>query len=337
MASPGGGTVSGEQLAEWLEAAAASIDPGELAYLALTSKIERPLQDRLAWLLHIRLPGWVVSREWRAIDIAILSAGAESPLVLLEAKAMYSFDVAWEHRAGAATYPRLMQQDIAKARALDPRASSWRVVRVRGGRRRGRPRSYVPPGGPVVSRGGRGVQAYRTRPACWMCGAFVSCAVTSGALACWAAGVRGKVTSMSRPPTGRARAVRAAPWASAMARTEDLIAYVTAHEDFPATELQEIGDELQRRQVADGEPDWVSGMWDTLMANGRRPDDGNDGNDGHLLSRTEGGACGRPDYCPAAVTGSGRAGIMPTPRPPAERGRGRFSAMGRVAARIPWP
>ena len=95
MASPGSGAVSGEEVAVWLEAAAASFAPGELAYLALTSKIERPLQDRLAWLLHTRLPDLVVSREWRATDIAILSAGAESPLVLLEAKAMYSFDVAW--------------------------------------------------------------------------------------------------------------------------------------------------------------------------------------------------------------------------------------------------
>lgn len=120
MASPGSGTVSGDQLAECLEAAAASFAPGELAYLALTSKIERPLQDRLAWCLHNRLPGLVVSREWRTTDIAVLSARAESPLVLLEAKAMYSFDVAWEHRASASAYPRLMQQDIAKARALDP-------------------------------------------------------------------------------------------------------------------------------------------------------------------------------------------------------------------------
>jgi hypothetical protein len=124
MAGPGGGTVSGEQLAEWLEAAAASFAPGELAYLALTSKVERPLQDRLAWLLHTGLPGLVVSREWRVTDTVILSAGAQSPLVLLEAKAMYPFDVAWEHRAGARAYPRLMRHDVAKARALDPHGTA---------------------------------------------------------------------------------------------------------------------------------------------------------------------------------------------------------------------
>src|SRR5258708_6045843 len=36
---------------------------------------------------------------------------------------------------------------------------------------------------------------------------FVSRAVTSGTLACWAAGVRGEITSMSRPPWGRAPGV----------------------------------------------------------------------------------------------------------------------------------
>jgi hypothetical protein len=46
------------------------------------------------------------------------------PLALLEAKAMYSFDVAWEHRACARAYPRLMRHDIAKARALDPQGTA---------------------------------------------------------------------------------------------------------------------------------------------------------------------------------------------------------------------
>lgn len=39
-------------LVENLEKAAESFAPDELAYLALTSKIERPWQDRLAWSLH---------------------------------------------------------------------------------------------------------------------------------------------------------------------------------------------------------------------------------------------------------------------------------------------
>ncbi|UYY81973.1 hypothetical protein OIT41_02535 [Arthrobacter sp. YA7-1] len=38
-------------LAQVLETAASSFAPGELAYLALTSRVELPLRDRLAWSL----------------------------------------------------------------------------------------------------------------------------------------------------------------------------------------------------------------------------------------------------------------------------------------------
>lgn len=72
MISAGIGMASAGQLAECLERAAESFAPGELAYLALTSKIERPLQNRLAWSLHTQLPGRVVSREWRSTEIARL-------------------------------------------------------------------------------------------------------------------------------------------------------------------------------------------------------------------------------------------------------------------------
>jgi hypothetical protein len=115
-------TPSPDQLTGYLERAAASFAPGELAYLALTSKIERPLQDRLAWSLHAGLPGLVVSREWRKTDIAILSADGKTPRVLLEAKAMYSFDLAWEPNASG--YPQLMAHDMAKASQLDPEGTA---------------------------------------------------------------------------------------------------------------------------------------------------------------------------------------------------------------------
>ena len=115
MTRIGGRVVSAEQLVDCLERAATCFASGELAYLALTSKIEHPSQDRLAWCLHTQLPDLVVSREWRATDIAIMTADAASPLVLLEAKAMYSFDVAWD----ASHYLRLMKDDVAKAHRLD--------------------------------------------------------------------------------------------------------------------------------------------------------------------------------------------------------------------------
>ena len=93
--------VNAGQLAQCLERAAKTFAPGELAYLALTSKIDRPLQDRLAWSLRTQLPALVVSREWRNTDIAVLSADGRSPMVLLEAKARYSFDVGWPDRPTA--------------------------------------------------------------------------------------------------------------------------------------------------------------------------------------------------------------------------------------------
>lgn len=53
-----------QELIEGLRGAAASFDPGELAYLALTSKSEHIIRDRLAWTLSTR--GHRVARDWRA-------------------------------------------------------------------------------------------------------------------------------------------------------------------------------------------------------------------------------------------------------------------------------
>lgn len=70
----------------------------ELAYLALTAKIEGPLRDRWAYALHKTLaPNYVVAREWsisgerHRADLAILVH--QSPQAIIELKAIYSFDV----------------------------------------------------------------------------------------------------------------------------------------------------------------------------------------------------------------------------------------------------
>src|SRR4051812_23233142 len=67
--------------------------PNELGYLAITSKVEGPFRDRLAYRLHqsYEPSGLVVSREWNRIDLAVLDA-AGSPVCLIELKAMYTFD-----------------------------------------------------------------------------------------------------------------------------------------------------------------------------------------------------------------------------------------------------
>src|SRR3989344_4463942 len=64
----------------------------ELAFLALTTKIELPFRDRWAYALYQKLNkvGLIVSREWRRVDMAILEKNKQ--VALIELKAMYTFD-----------------------------------------------------------------------------------------------------------------------------------------------------------------------------------------------------------------------------------------------------
>lgn len=105
------------QLRTSLDATVEGMDASELAYLALTSKIEHPVRDRLAWALHCRLEpmGYVVAREWSRADLAILRDGV--PEVLLEAKAFYGFNVA-RGMAADHEYAKKMWEDVVKAHKL---------------------------------------------------------------------------------------------------------------------------------------------------------------------------------------------------------------------------
>jgi hypothetical protein len=98
-----------------LSRAAESFAPDELAYLALTSKVEHAVRDRLAWALQTELGDAVVAREWKRCDLAILDDLAV-PLALIEAKAMYSFDAG---SAARSRYLAWIGNDIRKARVLD--------------------------------------------------------------------------------------------------------------------------------------------------------------------------------------------------------------------------
>ncbi|GEO93582.1 hypothetical protein [Kocuria flava] len=110
--------ITADDLARALEGAASSFAPGELAYLALTSKVELPLRDRLAWSLYTSRPDLVIAREWhrkgKRIDLALLNRGA-TPIALVEAKALYSFDVVTPDRANVRKYTRMVEADMAKA------------------------------------------------------------------------------------------------------------------------------------------------------------------------------------------------------------------------------
>jgi hypothetical protein len=80
----------------------------ELAYLALTSKVEMPVRDKLAYKLHSN-PSCkeIVAREWKRVDIALLEDKSKdlkgntkayswidntNPKALIELKAMYTGD-----------------------------------------------------------------------------------------------------------------------------------------------------------------------------------------------------------------------------------------------------
>ncbi|MFJ1598605.1 hypothetical protein [Streptomyces sp. NPDC088261] len=115
--------ITAQLLTRALHKAGESFAPNELAYLALTSKPEHPLRDRMAWVLHTGLPGCIAAREWsphgdRArTDLAILDESTHEALALVETKAAYTFDFAQEGRQTVDKYMRYVADDLAKARA----------------------------------------------------------------------------------------------------------------------------------------------------------------------------------------------------------------------------
>lgn len=99
-----------------LESLEQEFQPNELAYLALTAKIELPFRDRWSFSLHRALDdSYFVSREWKRTDLAILKG--RSPHVLIELKAMYSFDAALD-TAGISGFTDAMSADAKKAHVL---------------------------------------------------------------------------------------------------------------------------------------------------------------------------------------------------------------------------
>jgi len=108
-------------------------EKNELAYLSLTSKVELPLRDRMAFRLHMALSlrGLMVAREWKAgggarIDLAILRDG--EPLVLMEFKAMYTFDGTLIRKTPT-IFPELeLMSDLVKLRRVAKQATALYLV-----------------------------------------------------------------------------------------------------------------------------------------------------------------------------------------------------------------
>ncbi len=93
----------------------------ELAYLALTSKLELQIRDRLAYQLFRR--DLICAREWRRADLVILQNG--TPRAVLEGKAAYTFDMLWPALGG---YAAALRRDIRKAGRLAPDAEVFALI-----------------------------------------------------------------------------------------------------------------------------------------------------------------------------------------------------------------
>jgi hypothetical protein len=81
-----------EIIVDSLKETLGEFNENELAFFALTTKIELTLRDRWAYVLFSKLSksNFLVSREWKRTDIAIIEEN--KPVVLIEIKALYTFD-----------------------------------------------------------------------------------------------------------------------------------------------------------------------------------------------------------------------------------------------------
>ena len=100
-------------------------DRDELADLAMTSKIEFPFRDKLAYELYKNLgmePK--VAREWRKTDIAILGNG--SPITLIELKALFTAELTTD--IGLRDYVERVEKDLVKARGLTASGEVYAIL-----------------------------------------------------------------------------------------------------------------------------------------------------------------------------------------------------------------
>jgi hypothetical protein len=108
-------------------------DKSMWSYLMLTSKVELPIRDLIAWRLHERLdPDYIVSREWKRCDLAILSKEG-FPLFLIEFKACYHFDLYREKNFE--NFREKLESDFTKSKNMierlgDPRIEFLNVLLV---------------------------------------------------------------------------------------------------------------------------------------------------------------------------------------------------------------
>lgn len=95
-------------------------DPNNLAYLAVTGKIELPIRDALAAWMTNKFPELTAAREYRRRDLVILQDG--TPLVVIEGKLWISFEANFpnklHHPSSKDGLIAASVSDIAKMRGL---------------------------------------------------------------------------------------------------------------------------------------------------------------------------------------------------------------------------
>jgi len=106
------------------------IDHDEFTYLGLTSKIENPLRDLLAKILHRRYQDqYIIAREWRRCDLAILDKDdPKKPVMLIEFKACYSCCLLKESTLDE--YETGIKKDFEKSNEISKKANKYSILLV---------------------------------------------------------------------------------------------------------------------------------------------------------------------------------------------------------------
>ena len=123
-----------QRVADTMESLDQKFSQDELAYLALTSKVEVPIRDRLAYSLHHKFgeENIRVAREWtkhceiKRVDIAVIDNHV--PRLLLELKSFNSFNLFRPNFCRG--YPNDVQKDIDKLGDYQPKEPLERIAMI---------------------------------------------------------------------------------------------------------------------------------------------------------------------------------------------------------------
>jgi hypothetical protein len=112
----------GDEIAKATKDALSAMPKDELAYLALTTKSEGPMRDRIAFHLHKKHEDskfWV-AREWsKRIDLAFVKREDLTPICLVELKAIYVVDALLKKKDGRPWFVGPVEKDLDKLKKTD--------------------------------------------------------------------------------------------------------------------------------------------------------------------------------------------------------------------------